>query len=74
MTGQRFLNALRQKSIANSNQIKILSEKFEVTIKQMQEFLESSSASASAAAAAQKKKSSERKVHFNKQLVTSSSD
>ena len=73
MTGQRFLNALRQKSIANSNQIKILSEKFEVTIKQMQEFLESSSASA-AAAAAQKKKSSERKVHFNKQLVTSSSD
>ena len=72
LTGRRFLTVLRQQSVANSNQIKKLTEKFEVTIREMHEFLESSSFSA--AAAQKKMKSSGRKVHFNNQLVVSSSD
>lgn len=72
LAGRKFLNALRQQSVANSNQIKKLTEKFEVTVKEMHEFLQSSSATA------QKKPKSEktsgRKVHFNSQLLVSTLD
>ena len=78
LAGRRFLSALHQQSVANSNQIKKLTDKFEVTIKEMHEFLESRSATATGVAAQKKHKSggktSERKVHFNNQLMISTSD
>ena len=72
LVGRRFLAALRQQSVVNSNQIKKLTEKFEVTIKQMQEFLESSAAT-TGQMKRKSDKTNERKVHFNNQLIISTS-
>ncbi|XP_065890306.1 uncharacterized protein [Dysidea avara] len=65
LAGRRYLTALHQRSQVNSHQIKKLTDKFEVAIKQMQQFLDTTNTSL------KKHGTAPRKVHFNSEVMCS---